>query len=92
MPLPAKAMPGAMLLPPDDHTLIMIDEQSQMAFTTKSTDAILLGSIAAVVAKAATSFDVSFVLTTVAEKAVSAPLSDEIGPAIPSAEITTVPL
>jgi hypothetical protein len=32
----AKAAPGKTLLNPTDHTLIMIDHQSQMSFATKS--------------------------------------------------------
>ena len=34
----AKPVPGKTLLTPTDHTLIMIDFQSQMAFATKSID------------------------------------------------------
>ena len=38
----AYAKPGATLLNADDHTLVMIDFQSQMAFATKSIDATVL--------------------------------------------------
>ena len=38
----AKAVPGKTLLTPTDHTLIMIDHQSQMSFATKSIDAVTL--------------------------------------------------
>lgn len=52
----AQAKPGKTLLSPNDHTLIMIDHQSQMAFATKSIDAVLLRNNAALVAKAAREF------------------------------------
>ena len=38
----AQAKPGKTLLSPNDHTLIMIDHQSQMAFATKSIDGVVL--------------------------------------------------
>ena len=34
----ASTTPGTQLLTPDDHALLMIDFQSQMAFATKSID------------------------------------------------------
>ncbi len=48
----AQAAPGKKLLSPADHTLIMIDHQSQMSFATKSIDATLLRNNCALVAKA----------------------------------------
>jgi nicotinamidase-related amidase len=88
-PIPkAAAKPGARLLTPDDHTLIMIDHQSQMAFATKSIDAVQLRNNAAMVAKAASGFKVSTILTTVAEKTFSGPIFDEIRTAFPNAQIT----
>jgi nicotinamidase-related amidase len=74
----AHAVPGKTLLSPNDHTLIMIDHQSQMAFATKSIDAIMLRNNAALVAKAAAEFGVSTILTTVAERTFSGPIFDEI--------------
>lgn len=74
----AKAVPGKTLLSPTDHTLILIDHQSQMAFATKSIDAVNLRNNAALVAKAAAEFKVSTILTTVAEKTFSGPMFDEI--------------
>ena len=38
----ATPIPGKLLLSPGDHILVMIDFQSQMAFATKSIDAVLL--------------------------------------------------
>ena len=54
----AKAGPGALLLTPQDHTLIMIDFQSQMAFATKSIDAVALRNNAALISHAAAGFGV----------------------------------
>ena len=88
MTITAKATPGSMLLSPQDHTLIMIDHQSQMAFATHSIDAIQLRSNAALVAHAAAGFDVSTIITSVAEKSFSGPVFDEIKSAFPGAEIT----
>jgi nicotinamidase-related amidase len=82
----AKAAPGRTLLSPVDHTLIMIDFQSQMAFATKSIDPIVLRNNAALVANAARVFGVSTVLTTVAEKTFSGPMFDEIKTAFPNAK------
>jgi nicotinamidase-related amidase len=82
----AKAAPGRLLLSPADHTLIMIDHQSQMAFATKSIDAVTLRNNAALVAEAAAGFKVSTILTTVAEKTFSGPIFDEIRAAFPGAE------
>lgn len=78
MTLQAKAAPGARLLTPTDHTLIMIDFQSQMAFATKSIDASLLRTNAALVANSAAGFGVSTILTTVAEKSFSGPMFSEV--------------
>lgn len=79
----ATSTPGATLLTPADHTLIMIDHQSQMAFATKSIDPVLLRSNTAMVAEAAAGFGVSTILTTVAEKTFSGPIFDEISGAFP---------
>ncbi len=84
----AAPVPGRTLLSPGDHTLIMIDHQSQMAFATKSIDPILLRNNAALVAAAAAGFKVSTILTTVAEKTFSGPIFDEIKAAFPKAEVT----
>lgn len=74
----ATPTPGKTLLNPSNHLLIMIDHQSQMAFATKSIDAITLRNNAALVAKAADEFKVPTILTTVAEKSFSGPMFDEI--------------
>src|SRR3981081_2148594 len=81
----AKTTPGRTLLTPTDHTLIMIDFQSQMAFATKSIDPVILRNNAALVANAAKIFGVSVIPTTVAEKSFSGPMFDEIKSAFPKA-------
>jgi nicotinamidase-related amidase len=86
MPI-AKAEPGKTMLDPVNHTLIMIDHQSQMAFATKSIDAVTLRNNAALVAKAAKEFKVSTVLTTVAEKSFSGPIFDEIKSVFPNENV-----
>jgi nicotinamidase-related amidase len=83
MSLTATPTPGAKLLTPQDHTLLMIDFQSQMAFATHSIEAVTLRNNAALVANAAAGFGVSTVLTTVAEKSFSGPMFDEITAAFP---------
>ena len=74
----AVAKPGAKLLNPHDHTLIMNDFQSQMAFATHSIDPVQLRSNAALVASAAAGFGASTILTTVAEKSFSGPMFEEV--------------
>jgi nicotinamidase-related amidase len=76
-----------MLLSPRDHTLILIDHQSQMAFATRSIDTIQLRNNTGLVASAAAAFDVSTILTTVAEKTFSGPIFDEIKAAFPTTSI-----
>lgn len=79
----ATPTPGELLLSSTDHTLVMIDFQSQMSFATKSIDATLLRNNAALVANAAAGFKVSTILTTVAEKSFSGPMFEEITDAFP---------
>ncbi len=79
----ATPTPGTQLLNPSNHTLIMIDFQSQMSFATRSIDAVSLRNNAALVAQAAAGFKVSTILTTVAEKSFSGPMFDEITAAFP---------
>ena len=83
----AKPTPGSKLITPKDHTLIMIDFQSQMSFATKSIDAVLLRTNAALVSNAAAGFKVPTILTTVAEKSFSGPMYNEITDAFPGQEL-----
>jgi nicotinamidase-related amidase len=74
----ASPVPGKNLLSPNDHTLIMIDFQPQMAFATKSIDAIELRNNAGLVAAAAKEFTVSTILTSVAATTFAGPMFNEI--------------
>jgi nicotinamidase-related amidase len=83
MTITATPTPGKSLISPTDHTLILIDFQSQMSFATKSIAPELLRNNAALISRAAKSFGVSTILTTVAEKSFSGPMFDEITDAFP---------
>ncbi|OUL98376.1 hydrolase [Variovorax sp. JS1663] len=87
MTVKATPTPGAKLLTPADHTLVMIDFQSQMSFATHSIDAVNLRNNAALVAQAAAGFKVSTILTTVAEKSFSGPMFSEITEAFPGQKL-----
>lgn len=78
MPLTATPTPGPQLVSPADHTLILIDFQSQMAFATNSIDPVSLRNNAGLVASAAAGFGVSTILTTVAAKSFSGPMFSEV--------------
>jgi nicotinamidase-related amidase len=83
MPITATPTPGSLLLTAEDHALILIDFQSQMAFATRSIDAVALRSNAALISRAAAGFKVPTILTTVAEKSFSGPMFSEITDAFP---------
>lgn len=83
MTITATATPGKSLLSPTDHALILIDYQSQMAFATKSIDATILRNNAGLIGRAAKSFNVPTILTTVAEKSFSGPMFSEVTEAFP---------
>jgi nicotinamidase-related amidase len=87
MTLSATPTPGSMLVSPKDHTLLMVDFQSQMSFATKSIDAVTLRNNAALVANTAAGFGVSTILTTVAEKTFSGPMFQEITDAFPGQQL-----
>lgn len=87
MSLHATTTPGKQLLTPTDHTLILIDFQSQMAFATHSIDAVSLRNNAGILAAAAASFKVSTILTTVAEKSFSGPMFDEVTAPLPGEKL-----
>jgi nicotinamidase-related amidase len=87
MTVNATPTPGSKLLTPKDHTLIMIDFQSQMSFATKSIDAVNLRNNAALVAHGAKGFSVPTILTTVAEKSFSGPMFSEITDAFPEQKL-----
>jgi nicotinamidase-related amidase len=81
----ALPVPGKTLLDPSNHTLVLIDHQSQMAFATKSIDAVSLRNNVGLVSKAAADFNVATILTTVAEKTFSGPIFTEIKSVFPEA-------
>jgi nicotinamidase-related amidase len=85
MTVTATPTAGKSLLTPQDHILILIDQQSQMAFATASIDGATLRTNSALVARAAAGFGVATILTTVAEKSFSGPMFDEIREAFPGA-------
>lgn len=87
MAITATPTPGAKLLTPNDHTLVMIDFQSQMAFATHSIDPVQLRSNAALVANAAAGFKASTILTTVAEKSFSGPMFEEVTAPFPGLQL-----
>jgi nicotinamidase-related amidase len=87
MPITAKATPGSKLLTPKDHALILIDFQGQMAFASRSIDAIALRSNAGLIARAAASFKVPTILTTIAEKTFSGPMFTEVTDPFPGQEL-----
>lgn len=88
MTVTATPVPGKSLLTPTDHTLVLIDHQSQMAFATRSIDGATLRTNTALLANAAAGFGVSTIVTTVAEKSFSGPVFDEISEALPDVDVT----
>ncbi len=80
----ATAAAGTSLLSPDDHTLVLIDFQSQMAFPTRSIDVATLRNNVALVAKGAAGFKVPVVLTTVAATSFSGPMFPELPAVFPA--------
>lgn len=83
----ATAVPGKELLDPKNHVLVLIDFQSQMAFATRSIDAVTLRNNAALISQAASGFNVPTILTTVAEKSFSGPMFSEITDAFPGQKL-----
>ena len=82
----ASVYAGKSLLNPSDHTLVLIDHQSQMAFGVRSIDLVELRNNVGMVAKAAKTFNVSTILTTVSAKSFSGPIFQEILEVYPEAK------
>ena len=76
--------PSPELLNPTNHSLVLIDHEGQMAFATKSIDAIELRNNVGLIAGASKIFKVPTVVTTVAEKSFSGPVFPEILEAFPN--------
>lgn len=72
-----------LLLTPDNHVLLLIDHQPQMAFGVQSIDRQALVNNVTGLAKAAKVFKVPTILTTVAEKSFSGPLFPEVQAVFP---------
>ena len=72
------SLAGKALLEPDDHTLILIDHEGQMAFAVQSIDIQTLRNNTGLVAGTAKLFEVNTIVTTVAERSFSGPLFPEI--------------
>ncbi len=69
---------GKSLLDADDHALILIDHEGQMAFAVQSIDIQTLRNNTGLVAGSSKLFNVSTIVTTVAEKSFSGPIFPEI--------------
>jgi len=70
--------PSPELLSPTNHSLILIDYQSQMGFAVKNISIEELRLNAAIVSGASRIFNVPTIVTTVAEKSFSGPVFPEI--------------
>lgn len=70
--------PSSNLLSPDNHALVLIDFEGQMAFATSSIAISELRTNVAVVCGASKIFNVPTIVTTVAEESFSGPVFPEI--------------
>ncbi|MFT3796165.1 hydrolase [Flavobacterium sp.] len=77
--------PSPSLLSPTNHSLVMIDYQSQMAFATKNINPEQLRTNVALVAGASKIFNVPTIVTTVAETSFSGPVFPEVQEFYPKA-------
>jgi nicotinamidase-related amidase len=77
--------PSPLLLTPSNHTLVLIDNEGQMAFATASMPIDQLRNNTAIVAGASKIFNVATVVTTVAEKSFSGPVFPEVAEFYPQA-------
>lgn len=66
------------LLDPTNHTLVLIDFESQMAFAVSNIDISLLRINTAIISGASKIFNVPTIVTTVAERSFSGPVFPEI--------------
>lgn len=70
--------PSPNLLSPDNHALVLIDFEGQMAFATKSISINELRTNVAIIAGASKIFNIPTIVTTVAEESFSGPVFPEI--------------
>lgn len=76
--------PSAELLNPTNHTLVLVDNEGQMAFAVKNIDITELRNNTGIVAGASKIFNVPAVVTTVAEKSFSGPVFPEVSEFYPA--------
>ena len=76
--------PSPELLNPTNHVLVLVDNESQMAFAVKSITTDELRNNTAIAAGASQIFKVPTVVTTVAEKAFSGPVFPEVAEFYPA--------
>lgn len=79
--------PSPKLLDANNHTLVLIDHQPQMAFATQSHPIEIIRNNAAMITKAAKTFKVATVITSVAAKSFSGPIFSEITEVFPNEKI-----
>lgn len=77
--------PSPDLLTPDNHVLVLIDFEGQMGFATKSISLSELRTNTAIVCGTSKIFNVSTIVTTVAEEAFSGPVFPEVEEFYPQA-------
>ncbi|MGY0034645.1 hydrolase [Pedobacter sp. NJ-S-72] len=77
--------PSPNLLSPENHTLVLIDFEGQMAFATKSIAIAELRTNVAIIAGASKIFNVPTIVTTVAEESFSGPVFPEVEEFYPQA-------
>jgi nicotinamidase-related amidase len=77
--------PSPEMISPDNHTLVLIDQEGQMAFANGSIDIGALRNNTAIVAGASKIFNVATVITTVAAKSFSGPVFPEVTEFYPEA-------
>ena len=76
--------PSSELLTPSNHSLVMIDHESQMGFAVKNISIEELRFNTAIVAGASKIFNIPTVVTTVAEKSFSGPVFPEVSEFYPA--------
>ncbi|MEM1134602.1 MAG: hydrolase [Bacteroidota bacterium] len=74
------------LLNPENHVLLMIDHESQMAFAVESQPIEELRNNTGLISGTAKIYDIATVITTVAEKSFSGPVFPEIREYFPNSE------
>ncbi|MCD0487867.1 hydrolase [Pedobacter sp. MC2016-14] len=77
--------PSTNLLSPDNHALVLIDFEGQMAFATKSISITELRTNVAIIAGGSRIFNIPTIVTTVAEDSFAGPVFSEIEEFYPQA-------